>query len=69
MIVDGMLNHIRELELNTADIFGNEKANEMMNARPELDINNAEGAVYFKNYEIVCEELDLEKSLLEFPFQ
>ena len=40
LVVDRMLNHIRELELNTTDIVGNEKANEMMNARPELEINN-----------------------------
>jgi hypothetical protein len=63
LIVDRMLNHIRELELNTTDILGNEKTNEMMNARPELDTNNAETAAYFNNYEIVGEDLDLEKTL------
>ena len=56
-----MLNHIRELELNTTDILGNEKAKEMMNARPLLDINSAEAASYFNNYEILFEDMDLEK--------
>ena len=42
LIVDRMPNRIRELELNTTDILGNENANEMMNALPELDINSAE---------------------------
>ena len=61
LIIDRMMNHIRELELNTTDIVGNEKAKEMMNARPELDVNSAETAAYFNNYEIVGEDMDLEK--------
>jgi len=61
LIVDRMLNHIRELELNTTGVRGKEKANEMMNARPELNTNNAETAAYFNNYKIVREEMDLEK--------
>ena len=63
LIVDRMLNHIRELELNTTDIVGNVKANEMMNARPKLTSNSAETAAYFNNYEIVGEEVDFEKTL------
>ena len=58
LIVDRMLNHIRELELNTTDITGNEKAKEIMN---ELNTSNAETAAYFNNYKIVREEMDLEK--------
>ena len=63
LIVGRMLNHNRELDLNTTDILGNEKTNEMMNARPELDTNSAEAAAYFNNYEIVGEDMDWEKTL------
>ena len=66
LIVDRMLNHIRELELNTTDVVGNEKANEMMNARPELDTNSAEAAAYFNNFEIVSENMDLGKNTTGF---
>jgi len=69
LIVDRMLNHIRELELNTTDKLGNEKANEMMNARPELDMNSAEAAAYFNNYEIVGEDMDWEKILRDLQLQ
>jgi len=61
LIVGRMLNHIRELELNTTDITGKEKANEMMNARPELNTKNAKTAAYFNTYKIVREEIDLEE--------
>ena len=67
LIVDRMLNQVRELELNTADIVGNEKAKEMMNARPELEINSAEAAAYFNNYENVDEDMDFEKNTAVFP--
>ena len=59
LIVDRRLNHIRELELNTTDALGNEKAKEMTNARPELDINSAQAAAYFNNYERVDEDVEI----------
>ena len=69
LIVDRMLNHIRELELNTTDVVGNEKVNEIMNARTELDTNSAEAAAYINNCEIVHENINLEKTLRDLQLQ
>jgi hypothetical protein len=63
LTVDRILNRVRELELSITDRVGNEKAYEMKNEQPDIDINTAYTSEYCAD---VFEYGELEEQLVAF---
>jgi hypothetical protein len=59
LIVDRILNHVRELVLSTTDSVENEKAYEIMNEQPELEVNRAEATAYLNIHQNFGEDMEL----------